>query len=171
MSLRKILAGFALVAVAAGATSPAPLAQAVLVRPDGSTAGTVRIREHSDGTIVELKVTGVAPGEHGLHLHTTGTCSGPDFASAGGHLDPAGHKHGARNAAGPHLGDLPNVTADASGGIRTELRVPTAASDLAANLFDADGSAIVLHAAADDYLTDPTGNSGARIACGVLTRP
>jgi len=147
-----------------------PLAVAKLVHPDGSSAGTARIVARANGAALEVEIAGVPPGKHGLHLHAVGKCEGPDFASAGPHLNPDNHQHGADNPAGSHLGDLPNVTAGDDGRIKATIGTAMAPLALARQLFDADGTAIVLHASADDYLTDPSGNSGARIACGVLER-
>jgi Cu-Zn family superoxide dismutase len=106
-----------------------------------------------------------------VHLHQTGRCDAPDFASAGPHWNPTSHQHGRLNPQGPHLGDLPNLQVAANGSGRIDFVVPVPAGTAAgANpLLDADGTALVIHAAADDLWTDPSGNSGARIACGVLT--
>jgi len=157
--------------MALAASEPAvPLAEASLVHPDGTPAGKARIVTAGGHAMIAIELTGIPAGEHGLHLHTTGKCDGPAFASAGGHLNPGGKAHGMDNPAGSHLGDLPNVTADAQGKVSTVIHYGGDPQALATALFDADGSALVLHAGADDYKTDPSGNSGARIACGVLTR-
>jgi len=105
-----------------------------------------------------------------MHLHTVGQCDAPGFTTAGGHLNPHGKQHGSQNPAGSHLGDLPNITINNNGAGAASAQLSGSSSELEALLFDADGTALVVHAAADDYKTDPTGNSGARIACGVLTR-
>ncbi|GGE01924.1 hypothetical protein GCM10011515_22000 [Tsuneonella deserti] len=122
-----------------------------------------------DSVTLAIGVTGVAPGPHGIHLHTTGQCNGPDFTTAGGHLNPLGKRHGSLAPDGKHEGDLPNLVVQpgGSGALTAELQgTPEQVQEW---LFDRDGTAIVLHADADDYRTDPSGNSGARIACGVLT--
>ena len=124
------------------------------------------------GGLVHVRVTvrGFSPGIHGVHLHQVGRCEGPGFESAGPHWNPGGKQHGRLNPQGPHLGDLPNleVRANGAGRIDFEVQVP-AGNDAGANpLLDADGTAVVIHAAADDERTDPSGNSGARIACAVL---
>ena len=125
------------------------------------------------GNVVRVRVTvhGFAPGTHGVHLHQVGRCDAPDFASAGGHWNPTSHQHGRLNPQGPHLGDLPNLVVGRNGMGRIDFSVPVPAGTAAgANpLLDADGTSVVIHAAADDLRTDPSGNSGARIACGVLT--
>ena len=150
--------------------TPRTIAAATLSRVDGAPSGSARIA--TSGKVVRLTVSasGLDPGVHGIHLHTVGLCEGGGFASAGAHLNPAAHQHGTANPAGSHLGDLPNLVigADGSGKLDTVLRGTPA--ELSAALFDADGAALVIHAAADDYRTDPSGNSGARIACGALRR-
>ena len=98
-------------------------------------------------------------------MHAVGKCDPPDFASAGPHWNPTGKKHGMSNPAGPHAGDLPNVVVKANGVLGATLVLSAASMS---SLIDADGAALVIHAAADDNMTDPSGNSGARIACAVL---
>jgi Cu-Zn family superoxide dismutase len=112
-----------------------------------------------------VTASGLPHGLHGIHVHTIGRCEGPDFASAGGHWNPAGKKHGMNNPAGPHAGDLPNVEVAANGVLGATVTLPGATM---AGLLDADGSALLIHAQPDDYVTDPSGNSGARIACAVI---
>jgi len=125
-----------------------------------------------EGNAVKVRVTvrGFTPGSYGIHLHQTGRCDAPDFASAGAHWNPAGRQHGRQNPQGPHAGDLPNLEVRANGTGRIDFEVPVPAGTAAgANpLLDTDGTAVVIHAAADDERTDPSGNSGARIACGTF---
>lgn len=154
----------------AAGMAAAPLATAKLVHADGTPAGTARLVAMPDHVMLHLSLTGIAPGVHGVHLHMVGKCEGPGFTTAGGHLNPAGHQHGMENPAGSHLGDLPNVTADAAGKVESRFGLKLARATLEQALFDPDGTAVVVHAAADDYKTDPSGNSGARIACGVLIK-
>ena len=146
------------------------VASARLAFANGLPAGTAQLL--SDGRTLSLAVaaTGLEPGERGFHLHTTGQCEGPDFKSAGGHLNPGGRQHGSLNPAGKHLGDLPNLLVGASRSASTEIDLGPDDAGMRAELFDADGTAIVIHAEADDYRSDPAGDAGARIACGVLTR-
>ncbi|HZU62086.1 MAG TPA: superoxide dismutase family protein [Novosphingobium sp.] len=150
---------------------PLPLARAAMVHPDGSPAGRVTLARRYGHLLLVVDLAGLPPGEHGLHFHAVGTCEGPDFKSAGGHLNPEGHQHGMLNPMGSHLGDLPNFIADAQGHAQLQIALDQLPDKLLPHLFDADGTAIVVHAAADDYRTDPSGNSGARIACGVLRKP
>ena len=150
--------------------TPAPLASASLALADGSPAGTASLHVSHGKASLRLALKGLPPGVHGIHLHAVGKCEAPEFKTAGGHLNPAMHQHGTLNPMGHHLGDLPNVTADATGRVTTTLPLESDAASLPAALFDADGTALVIHAGPDDYKTDPSGNSGGRIACGVLTR-
>ena len=135
---------------------------------NGLPAGTGQLL--SDGRTLSLAVaaTGLEPGEHGFHLHTTGRCTAPDFKSAGGHLNPAGSEHGSLNPQGKHLGDLPNLVIGASRSASTEVDLGADTSALRETLFDDDGTAVVIHAGADDYRSDPAGDAGSRVACGVL---
>lgn len=151
--------------------SSMPVAQAALVNASGGAVGIATLYQEAGGVRVELSLTGLSDGAHGVHLHAVGACDGPAFTSAGAHINSSGAMHGVKNSAGPHAGDLPNVIMNGGQSVRyttTTRRVTF--SDAADGLFDANGSAIVVHAAADDDSTDPAGNSGARIACGVITR-
>lgn len=138
----------------------------------GKSVGTLTLRDAAGGTVViEGDLRGLSPGAHGIHFHAVGQCDAAGtFASAGGHFNPTSRKHGLENPEGPHAGDLPNlaIAADGSGNFRTNTTRVSLGTD-AASLLDADGSAVIVHAAQDDQRTDPAGNSGARIACGVVT--
>jgi Cu-Zn family superoxide dismutase len=149
----------------------APHATATLMDASGATVGSAGFAQHEGSVRVEVKVKGLPAGEHGVHLHEVGTCTSPDFASAGGHFNPAQKHHGLSNPAGPHAGDMPNLTVGPDGSGELEFsddRVTL--NDGPNSLFDADGTAIVVHAGPDDQMSDPSGNSGARIACGVVTK-
>lgn len=167
--LNPVLITLALGGCATTGNPGATLATAQLTAADGRTIGTAAIFRTGAATKVRVSVNGTAGAVHGLHLHTVGKCEAP-FTSAGPHLNPGGHQHGADNPMGAHLGDLPNVTIGAQGAGSIEANLGPDAQAIDGALFDADGTSIVLHAAADDYRTDPSGNSGARIACGVLKR-
>jgi Cu-Zn family superoxide dismutase len=153
----------------AGDVPAAPTATAKLAAGDGAARGTATVTEAADGLHVVVRAQGLTPGVHAVHVHTTGQCVGPDFTSAGGHWNPASRKHGKDNPAGMHMGDMPNMTvaADGTGAIEYHIAGGTISSG-ATPLLDADGAAVVIHAQADDYVTDPTGNAGGRLACGVL---
>lgn len=144
-------------------------ATASLTSRDGKDVGTITIIETSAGALVRMKLKGLPPGPHGLAVHETGKCEG-DFASAGRIHNPFGARHGFFNEEGPMAGDLPNLFVPASGEVEAELLSPHIAmsKDGDDSIFDADGSALVIHENADDYLTEPDGNAGAAIACGVL---
>ncbi len=153
-----------------GGASAAPSAKASLSAGDGAARGQATVTEAADGLHVLVKAMGVTPGEHAVHVHTTGACIGPDFTSAGGHWNPAGHKHGKDNPAGMHMGDMPNMLVGSDGTGAVEYVIPGGTlSSGATPLLDADGAAVVIHAAPDDYKTDPTGNAGGRVACGVIS--
>lgn len=143
--------------------------QATLRLADGTPAGTAQLLASPTGVTISVAAAGLAQGTHGMHLHMVGQCDGPAFGSAGGHLNPGATQHGTENPAGAHLGDLPNliVGGTSTGSVTTTLRGTRA--EVLAQVLDADGTAVVVHADQDDYRTDPSGNSGSRIACGVLT--
>jgi Cu-Zn family superoxide dismutase len=127
------------------------------------------------GISFRIVASGLPPGVHGIHVHAVGRCDPPDFTTAGAHWNPAERKHGFENPQGHHAGDLPNVTVGANGVLHTSVLLPNAMlagpAGAAAALTDADGAALVIHAGPDDYRTDPSGNSGGRIACAVIAPP
>lgn len=152
-------------APAVGEPPAAHSATATLHLADGTEVGRSTVTEAAGGLRVAVEVHGLVPGVHGAHLHAIGKCDAPGFASAGGHWNPTSKQHGSMNPAGPHEGDLPNLTVAADG--TGSLTYDIAGGSFAA-LLDADGAAMVIHAAPDDLKTDPSGNSGGRVACGVL---
>jgi superoxide dismutase, Cu-Zn family len=146
-------------------------AHADIVNAQGQKIGTVTIRQAGTGIRIGVKVSQLPPGTHGIHIHTVGKCDGPDFMSAGGHLNPSSRKHGKDNPEGPHAGDLLNIQVKASGDAEASLLDPNVTlGDGPNSLFHEGGTAIVIHEKTDDYKTDPAGNSGARIACGVIEK-
>lgn len=171
---RALTAGFlasALVAAAvlapAAQAAPGDKASAALADAAGQAVGTVELLEVANGTLLTARLQNLPQGAHAFHVHATGACE-PPFTSAGGHYNPGGAKHGLDAAGGPHAGDMPNIHVPASGSLTVE--VFNAGLDLSDSLFDADGAAIVIHEGADDYTSDPAGNAGPRIACGVIGR-
>ncbi|GEM_PF-206900 len=150
-----------------------PLAVAELVNTEGMFVGIAILTELPEGVRVQLKAERLPPGEHALHIHETGRCEPPDFRSAGGHFNPFGKRHGLNNPEGPHAGDLPNVTVDEDGSLDVDLVAEgvTLRPGAQNSLFDGDGSALVIHAGPDDLRSDPAGNAGPRIACGVIQQP
>ena len=149
-------------------------AHAELMTADGTVVGMAHFTETQDGGVtIQVDVAGVAgaaAGDHGIHVHMVGACDPPDFMSAGAHFNPTNMKHGLQNPDGPHAGDLPNMTLDdqGNGTYNTTSTMFTLGAG-ANSLMDADGSALVIHADPDDQVTDPSGNSGDRIVCGVIT--
>lgn len=145
---------------------PAGPLHAELLNGEGAAVGTALVEQVEEGVRVTVAVTGIPAGPHGAHVHTVGRCEAPGFTSAGGHWNPGGTQHGLENPAGPHAGDMPNlvVADDGTGAFSFILSGGSFAA-----LMDADGAAVVIHAGPDDMHSDPAGNSGGRIACGVLT--
>jgi Cu-Zn family superoxide dismutase len=146
-----------------------PVATAELRDAQGASVGTATLEEGATGVRIALDLTGLPEGPHGFHIHQTGECTAPTFASAGGHFNPTGAQHGLDNPQGPHAGDMQNLDVAAGGAARIATdneRITLAPGPN--SVLDSDGSAIVIHAAADDNVTDPSGNSGDRIACGVI---
>jgi Cu-Zn family superoxide dismutase len=159
------LAGVAVMAAAPAHRAGARHAVAVLHDAAGAEVGTATVEETSYGISLVARVHGLPAGKHGIHLHAVGKCEAPDFASAGGHWNPDGKQHGLMNPMGYHAGDMMNMTVSAEGKGGTDFQENEVKYD---QLIDADGAALVVHAAEDDLKTDPSGNSGARIACGVF---
>lgn len=168
-----------LTAACAGATAPpeqpavlAPAlarAQAVLVDSTGRRVGVATFVEREDGVSIGVSVTGLPPGSHGLHIHERGTCEPPSFESAGGHFNPGDDAHGSEAEGGPHAGDLPNLVVHEHGTGRTSAhneRITLRDGDN--SLIAGDGTALVVHETADDYITQPSGDAGGRLACGVI---
>jgi Cu-Zn family superoxide dismutase len=153
----------------ATAPAPGPSATAAIADASGRTVARATVRQAGTALAVHVEAAGLARGTYGVHLHAIGRCEGPAFTSAGPHWNPTGRQHGRDNPAGAHLGDLPNLLVDSAGRGTIDYRVEGGAlSGEPGGLRDSDGAAVVVHAQADDYRTDPSGNSGARIACGVL---
>jgi Cu-Zn family superoxide dismutase len=168
------LAGVAILALTVGAVAAtgATHAQATIVDGTGSPIGWAKLTEDAAGRVhLNVQVDGLTPGLHGIHLHATGQCVGPAFTSAGGHHNPLGAVHGLEAPGGAHAGDLPNLVVNRNGrGHLNATSDRTTLSPGTLSLFDSDGSAVVIHAIEDDQVTNPTGNSGARVACGVIVK-
>ena len=159
----------ALVLAAATLPSQAQTAKAALKTADGKDAGSVTLTQTPSGVLLALTAKGLSPGEHAFHVHEVGKCEAP-FTSAGGHFNPGKKKHGLLVAEGAHGGDMPNLHIPASGELTVEVHnaMITLEKDKPNSLLDADGSAVIIHASKDDYKSDPTGEAGGRIACGVV---
>jgi superoxide dismutase, Cu-Zn family len=146
-------------------------AVAELKNTSGQTVGTARFTQAGNVVRILVETSGLPPGPHGVHIHAVGKCDPPDFTSAGPHFNPTGKQHGALNPQGSHAGDLPNLTVGPDGNGRMETTTEQLSLGSGpTSVWDADGSALIVHANPDDFKTDPTGNSGARIACGVLVK-
>ena len=165
-----ILSFSAAVQLAAAASKSA---HSDIVNAQGTKIGTAKITSTGDGVKIAVKVSDLTPGEHGIHIHNVGKCEGPSFTSAGGHFNPTSAHHGIHNAQEPHphLGDLMNLTVDAGGKGEGTFTANGVTLDEGANsLFHDGGTSLVIHAKADDLMSDPSGNSGDRIACGVIEK-
>ena len=161
-----VIAAAALAAAASG-----PSARAVLKNAEGKEIGTATFSPAKGGVKVMVQVAGLAPGKHGIHIHAVGRCEPPDFTSAGPHLNPLQKKHGLHNPEGAHAGDMPNLSVGDDGKASATFTARGATmADGAGSLFRPGGTALVIHADPDDEKTDPTGNSGTRIACGVVEK-
>lgn len=155
---------------AGAANAPGPVVRAVLKDAKGTPHGEAVIADDGrGGLILDLSVTGIAPGPHGVHIHAVGDCSAQDFTSAGPHWNPHEKAHGLNNPGGHHAGDMPNLTIGADGTGALQHMLPLAPLyDAKGAMMDTDGAAFIVHAAADDQKSDPAGNAGARILCGVF---
>ena len=178
MGRRVVLLGAALATVsllaspvlAADQASPVYKASAMLKDASGKEVGTAIFSTTPSGALLDLNLTAAQPGVHAIHVHAVGKCEPPDFKSAGPHFNPDQTKHGIMSPEGPHAGDLPNIHVPADGKLEVEFLDPVVTLSQESALLDADGSSIVIHAGPDDYKTDPAGNSGDRIACGVIVK-
>ena len=172
-------AAFALVAAAVFVMAPLGasgdghdmLAQATLHNAEGAPTGTAILAQTADGVKVIVQVFGLPPGTHALHIHDAGSCESPGFKSAMGHFNPYGKKHGLMSPDGPHAGDLPNILVGPDGTGTAVALAPLATLEPGPNsVFKEGGTAVMIHDGPDDYLSDPAGAAGKRIACGVIER-
>ena len=154
-------------AAAAPATAaPAPLT-VKMIDAKSKSIGTATLTQTPHGVLISVNLHGMKPGVHAIHLHETGKCE-PPFKTAGGHFNPAHKQHGFLQAEGAHGGDLPNLDVPADGKVKAEFIAPDVTIE--GSLLDADGAALVVHAKADDYKTQPAGDAGDRVACGVIQK-
>ncbi|MBL8564603.1 MAG: superoxide dismutase family protein [Hyphomicrobiaceae bacterium] len=171
MALKPLALATALLAVSSATAFAATAASVQLKDKDGKPVGNVALRQTtSQGVWMNLVIDNLPAGPHAFHVHETGKCEG-EFKSAGGHFNPAGMKHGVLVEGGPHAGDLPNIHVPDSGRLTVEFFAPHITLERGAknSVFDEDGSALVIHAGVDDYKSQPAGEAGGRIACGVVS--
>jgi Cu-Zn family superoxide dismutase len=165
------LAGLLFISIQTAGAYAQNQARADIKNAEGKSVGTASLRGTKDGVLMTLNVKGLPEGLHAVHIHSVGKCEGPAFTSAGPHFNPMNKKHGLKNPAGPHAGDLPDMYVERNGAGRYEVLLDSVTLGSGeTSIFDADQSAIIIHVTADDNITDPTGNSGDRIACGVIVR-
>ncbi len=137
----------------------------------GNSVGTAELTPAPMGVNIRLNLTNLPPGVHGIHIHAVAKCEGPAFTTAGGHFNPDMKHHGLENPEGPHAGDIPNITVGPQGTVMTSILAPgVTMGDDPHSIFSSGGTALVIHAMPDDMKTDPAGNAGARIACGVIAK-
>lgn len=151
---------------------PTETINVTLFNKDKEQVGTAQLKQLHGKVAISLKGQNLPPGEHGFHIHETGVCEPPDFESAGGHFNPTDAKHGFKHPKGPHAGDLPNIQVNKKGKVKTKgtNKMVTLLEGKKNSLLDADGSALVIHAKPDDYISQPSGDAGERIACGVIEK-
>jgi Cu-Zn family superoxide dismutase len=154
-----------------GAAKGSDSAKAELRDAQGKVVGTAQLKQVGNGVQISLQTTGVPAGTHAFHIHTVGKCEAPGFNSAGGHFNPEGKKHGLKNPAGPHAGDMPNITVGSNGkGKAQVVNTHVTLSSGPNSVFHEGGTALIIHEKADDDTSDPAGNAGNRIACGVIEK-
>jgi Cu-Zn family superoxide dismutase len=173
LALGLLLAG---VSAAASLAQSPQTAKATFLNAEGEAVGSARLTETPSGVLISLELSGLAPGHHAFHIHAVGRCdAAAGFESAGSHFEPGDHRHGFKDAQGPHAGDMPNQFVGADGVLKAEVlntRVTLGSGEATrrAPLFDQDGATLVLHADADDYESQPAGKAGSRIACAVIEK-
>ncbi|HEY1556973.1 MAG TPA: superoxide dismutase family protein [Kofleriaceae bacterium] len=170
MKLSNLILALAL-ALPGAALADSPKVTVKLADAKGTDIGTATLTDAKKGVTIALDLHGLTPGKHAIHVHETAKCDGPDFKSAGGHFNPDKKQHGMSNPKGAHAGDMPNFTVDAKGNAKTTVTAPgITVKDGPHSVFTGGGTALVIHAKADDMKSDPAGNAGDRIACGTITK-
>jgi Cu-Zn family superoxide dismutase len=163
------LAGFVACLAVSIVPAQAETVRSILMSADGKDVGAAELTQTPSGVLIKLSVKGLPPGEHAFHVHAVGKCE-PPFTTAGGHFNPGGKKHGLMAPEGHHAGDMPNLHIPQGGDLVAEIvnSAITLERGKPNSVFDEDGSALIIHAGKDDYKTDPTGDAGGRIVCGLI---
>ena len=168
--MRRTLPIVTLIASLAAGSAAYAQVDTTLKDPDGKEVGSATLTETPNGVLIALDVSGIPAGTHAFHVHAVGKCEAPDFKSAGPHFNPDETKHGIMSEHGPHAGDMPNLEVPSDGKLKVEVLNTIIKLKGDNSIFDDDGAALVIHAKADDYKTDPAGDAGDRIACGVIEK-
>jgi Cu-Zn family superoxide dismutase len=170
IGLLSVVVMAAAIATAFGAPAPKPVV-VQMMNGQGQSVGMITISQGSGGLNFKLDLKNLTPGDHGFHVHQNAKCEGPAFTTSGPHFNPETKQHGTENPMGPHAGDMMNITVGANGTVKKTVMVKSVTmGDDSHSIFTNGGTALVIHAKADDYKTDPSGNSGDRIACGTITK-